>query len=166
MEIRRIETDDPLYPQSCALREEVLLRAVGFTFERFRDEYGVEDKAEHFVAVIDHPTTGPRVVGTALLIPGYPEPGCGKVAQVAVHDQRRGEGIGRQLMIAIEARAFGQLRLSELFCHAQITAVPFYDSIGWLVEGDEFTEAGIPHLRMIQRSTEPDAASGVDPDPD
>ena len=69
--------------------------------------------------------------------------------------QLQGEGIGQKLMIAIEARGFGELGLSSLYCHAQLNAMPFYDKLGWQVEGDEFDEAGIAHKRMAISAPKP-----------
>ena len=87
-------------------------------------------------------------LGTALLIPHHPDEGLGKVTQVAVDPQRHGEGIGRRLMVTLESRAFGELGLTEVYCHAQNTAMGFYTRLGWETVGDEFVEAGIPHHRM------------------
>lgn len=151
IEIRRITTDDPLYRQEADLRERVLLRGAGFDFETFAREYPYEDKAEHFVALTIDSHAGeptPVVLGTALLIPNHPDEGLGKVTQVAVDPQRHGEGIGRRLMVTLESRAFGELGLTEVYCHAQNTAMGFYTRLGWETVGDEFVEAGIPHHRM------------------
>jgi len=158
IEIRRITTDHALYPQEADLRERVLLRDAGFDFESFRAAYPYEDRAEHFVAVTTDRHAGVPVdvvLGTALLIPDYPDQGLGKVTQVAVDPQRQGEGIGRMLMVTVESRAFGELGLNEVFCHAQNTAMGFYTRLGWHTDGDEFVEAGIPHHRMFIRTPEP-----------
>jgi len=151
IQIKRINPAHPLYAQETALRERVLLSQAGFDFPAFAKAYPYEDAAEHFVAVtIDSHAGDPveRVLGTAMLIPNNPTPGLGKVTQVAVDAQRQGEGIGRRLMVTIESRAFGELGLSEVFCHAQNTAEGFYSNLGWETQGDEFVEAGIPHYRM------------------
>lgn len=150
--ISRISTDDPLYPDACRLRSRILLEPLGYDIDRFRAEYPAADRdGLHFVAVLEH-RSGRRVVGTSILIPHHPTPGCGKVMQVAVDPQRRREGIGRRLMIEIERHAFGLLGLHELMCHAQLPAVPFYDSLGWYAVSEIFEEAGIEHRRMIVRS--------------
>lgn len=157
-EIRRITTDDPLYPQECALREQVLLNPIGYDMARFRAEFtGLEERFEHFVAVVRH-GSGLRVVGCATLLPNYPSPGMGKLMQMAVDPQRQGEGLGRRLVVAVESRAFGELGLTELFCHAQLPAMGFYEALGWGTDSDEFTEAGIPHRRMRLRAQKPDTA--------
>ncbi|HHN77242.1 MAG TPA: GNAT family N-acetyltransferase [Phycisphaerales bacterium] len=155
IEIRHIMPDDPLYAQETALRERVLLTGAGYDFESFRRDYPYEDTAEHFVAVTTHTNAGSPVevvIGTALLIPDHPEPGRGKVTQVAVDPQRQGEGIGRRLMVTLESHAFGALGLREVYCHAQNTAMGFYQRLGWQIEGDEFIEAGIPHHKMFIRA--------------
>lgn len=149
--IRRITLDDPLYPQECALRESVLLRPIGLDVPKFKAMFpGVEERFEHFVAVFAHPS-GPRIVGCATLLPDYPEPGVGKLMQMAVDLQRQGEGIGTRLVVAVEQRAFGELGLRELFCHARDTAYGFYGSLGWTFDSGVFDEAGVPHRRMVFR---------------
>lgn len=155
LRVQRIALNHPLYPQECALREAVLLRPIGYDMPRFLAEYaGMEEAFEHFVAVAQH-QSGPRVVGCALLRPNYPETGLGKVMQVAVDPQRQGEGIGRKLIIAIESHAFGILNLDEIYCHAQLSAVGFYERLGWHAQGDIFTEAGIDHRRLVIRNEQP-----------
>lgn len=157
-EILRITTDHPLYPQECALRELVLLNPIGYDMARFRREFaGMEEKFEHFVAVVRH-AAGPRVIGCATLLPNYPGEAVGKLMQMAVDPQRQGEGLGRRLVVAVESRAFGELGLVELFCHAQLPAMGFYEALGWDVDSDEFMEAGIAHRRMRLRAAKPDTA--------
>ena len=148
IEYRKIDTSDPLYEQACALRESVLLRPIGKDIAWFIDQYPeIDRRAEHFVAILAHPA-GERVVGVVLLIPDYPEKGVGKLMQMAVDPQRQGEGIGHRLVIELETRAFGELGLREVFCHAQNAAIGFYDKLGWTADPEEFTEAGIAHHRM------------------
>jgi len=152
--IQRITMDHPLYKQAVALRTAVLLKPLDMTIEDYYNMApGREEKCEHFVAVINHPQgdqTKERVVGAATLYP--PQPGSdetsGKVQQMCVDPQRHGEGIGTNLMIAMEVRAFTELALPGLYCHAQIAAMPFYEKLGWEVGSDIFQEAGIDHKRM------------------
>jgi predicted GNAT family N-acyltransferase len=168
VQIRRIANDEQeLWEQARELRRRILLEPLGFTMELFDREFPDFGRvAETFVAVIDHPK-GQRVVGVVCLLPGVRSEGEGKLMQMAVDEQRRREGIGRQLVAELERRAFGELGLRELFCHARLHAVPFYAGLGWAVEGDEFDEAGVPHLRMVFRPTvdvsapSPDVAGGT-----
>ncbi|MHA7812395.1 MAG: GNAT family N-acetyltransferase [Phycisphaerales bacterium] len=150
IQISHISMTDPLYEQEVALRTSVLLDPIGFSFQDYLDlAPGREEQSEHYVAVIDHPR-GPRVVGAATLFISDNDAGqrVGKVQQVCVDPQRQGEGIGRRLMIAMEARGFGELDLDQLYCHAQLSAMPFYERLGWTSEEEIFLEAGIEHKRM------------------
>jgi predicted GNAT family N-acyltransferase len=38
--------------------------------------------------------------------------------------------------------------LPSVWCHAQLTAVPFYERLGYARLGATFEEAGIEHVRM------------------
>jgi predicted GNAT family N-acyltransferase len=146
--VHQIGVGSPLYAQAVALRERVLLKPIGYTAERFAREYPeVDQHGEHFVAVIDHPS-GKRVIGTVCLLPDHPRRGVGKLTQMVVDEQRQREGLGRELIAHLERRAFGELGLESLFCHAQDSAAGFYRKVGWTPVGPGFTEAGIPHIRM------------------
>lgn len=132
------------------LRERVLLAPIGYDIEKFSTEFVPEDRFEHFIAVMDHPK-GKRVIGCVCLLPNYPEPGIGKLMQMAVDPQRQREGIGRELVAHLERRALADLGLRELFCHSREDACPFYANLGWITEGERFLEAGIPHFKMVFR---------------
>jgi predicted GNAT family N-acyltransferase len=157
IKITHISTDDPLYEQEKALRTSVLLEPIGFSFQDYLDMApGREEQSEHYVAVLDHPT-GPKVVGTSTLYIAENDNGqrVGKVQQVCVDPQRQGEGIGRRLMIAMEARGFGELGLEQLYCHAQLTALAFYERLGWQADDEVFLEAGIEHKKMFIAAPKP-----------
>lgn len=162
--IKRITMDDPLYAQAVDLRTRILLAPIGYTMQDYYDMApGREERCRHYVAVFDHPT-GERVLATATMLPPQAdtdEP-FGKVQQVCVDPQRQNEGVGRKLMIAIEADAFGELGLPGLYCHAQLVAIPFYDRLGWAVSSDLFNEAGIKHRRMEVRA--PESGEIAEPD--
>jgi predicted GNAT family N-acyltransferase len=148
--------DNPLYEQEVSLRSAILLEPIGMAIENYYEMApGREEQCEHFVAIKDHPS-GTKVIGAATLFvdPDQDTP-TGKVQQVCVDNQLQGSGIGRKLMISIEARGFGELGLSSLYCHAQLAAMPFYDRLGWETSGDEFIEAGIAHRRMFIAAPKP-----------
>lgn len=157
--VERIERGHRLHAQALALRSSVLLEPIGYDAERFEAEYpSYESRFVHFVAIVDHPT-GEKVIGTACLLPE--EDGRGKLMQMAVDPQRQGEGVGRRLVVALEEHAFGTLGLRELFCHAQVPAVSFYERLGWSVVGEPFEEAGIEHRRMVLEGLGTGAGTGV-----
>lgn len=82
-----------------------------------------------------------RPLGTGRLLPD------GHIGRMAVHRHARGAGIGGAILDAMieEARRRNHRRL---LLHAQTRARRFYETRGFRAEGDEFMEAGIPHVLM------------------
>jgi predicted GNAT family N-acyltransferase len=71
----------------------------------------------------------------------------GKIGRVAVLASARRQGVGRAVMARLHEAA-RQRGLTEVWCHAQVAAVPFYERLGYRVVGGVFDEAGIDHVRM------------------
>lgn len=71
----------------------------------------------------------------------------GKIGRMAVLKAYRGQGIGGSILVALmdEARSEG---LGSVYLHAQTHAQAFYQRFGFIAEGEEFLEAGIPHRKM------------------
>jgi predicted GNAT family N-acyltransferase/CTP:molybdopterin cytidylyltransferase MocA len=73
-----------------------------------------------------------------------------KVQRVAVLLPWRKHGVGAKLMSAIEARARSELSCTSATLGAQLSAVPFYERLGYVAEGEVFLDAGIPHRTMTK----------------
>jgi predicted GNAT family N-acyltransferase len=86
---------------------------------------------------------GAAPVGTGRLDVDY----GGKVGRVAVLAGRRRSGVGTAVMQRLHEIA-REHALPKLWCHAQLTAVPFYERLGYRRIGPVFDEAGIDHVRM------------------
>jgi predicted GNAT family N-acyltransferase len=72
-----------------------------------------------------------------------------KIRQMAVRSDLQGQGYGRALMIHVQDRlAAGGTRILSL--HARSHVAGFYESLGFTRTGDEFTEIGIPHVKMVK----------------
>lgn len=71
----------------------------------------------------------------------------GHIGRMAVRKAGRGKGVGGAVLQALmaAARARGD---SGVVLNAQSHAAPFYTAHGFVREGDEFIEAGIPHITM------------------
>src|SRR5581483_7683423 len=92
----------------------------------------------------------------ALALDGDLPVGCGrmmthdgyvKIGRMAVLRERRGEGIGRNILEFLMEHA-RQQGFGRAVLHAQLTAEGFYLKNAYLPEGEIFEEAGIAHRRM------------------
>lgn len=83
-------------------------------------------------------------IGTGRLLPD------GHIGRMAVRKVARGSGVGGALLQALMAQA--QARGDQLVAlSAQTHAAPFYERFGFAIDGEEFYEAGIPHINMVRR---------------
>lgn len=80
-------------------------------------------------------------IGTARLTPER------MIGRVAVVKDWRGRGVGDALMRTLIEHAQAR-HWSQLSLHAQVYAIAFYERAGFVVDGDEFMETGIPHRNM------------------
>ncbi len=78
----------------------------------------------------------------------------GRIGRVAVLESYRRRGLGTLIMQALEKEARAG-NLTQIWFHAQVSAVPFYLSLGYAVVGDEFMEADIPHVSMEKQLVQP-----------
>ena len=122
-----------------AVREQVFVREQGVPLELEMD--ALDAAATHFLLRDDH-THQP--LATARLLD---KSGTSKIGRVAVVPHMRGQGLGIQIMEAVLAEA-RRLGFSEAVLDAQTYALPFYTRLGFAAEGEEFDEAGIPHVTM------------------
>ncbi|MGH8746519.1 MAG: GNAT family N-acetyltransferase [Burkholderiales bacterium] len=90
-----------------------------------------------------------RAVGTGRLLPGEAHGAriVAHVGRMAVLKEWRGRGVGGVLLARLieAARERGD---TEVVLFAQTHAQRFYRAHGFLEEGGEFFEAGIPHRKM------------------
>ncbi|MBI3525135.1 MAG: GNAT family N-acetyltransferase [Betaproteobacteria bacterium] len=114
----------------------------------FVEEQGVPQALEwdEFDAVSRHALAldaGGNVIGAGRLLPD------GHIGRMAVLPEWRARGVGAALLRRLmeEAGESGQRRL---LLNSQIQAAPFYARFGFIPEGREFIEAGIPHITMAQ----------------
>lgn len=135
-------TDEKRLEDAFSVRQTVFVEEQGVDEEIEYDEH--EDDAVHFTAYEGDPDTG-EPIGAARL--REPDEGVGKVERVAVLESHRENGIGRELMDALEAEAVSD-GLETLKLHAQTRAAGFYRELGYERYGEEFEEAGIPHVAM------------------
>ncbi len=104
---------------------------------------GFEDVCEHVIARLDGAIVG--CLRWRRLGPQGPV----KIERVAVRADRRGRGIARAMLAWCLARIDG-MGLGPTVVNAQLPVTGLYAGLGFLVEGEIFDEAGIPHRRMVR----------------
>lgn len=124
-------------------------RAIRYAVFVLEQRVPVELEWDEFDAVSRHALAfdaDGAALGTGRLLPD------GHVGRMAVLAAARGKGVGGALLTALlgEARRRG---VARVVLNAQTRAVPFYARYGFAVEGEEYMEAGIPHLTMALRLT-------------
>lgn len=92
---------------------------------------------------------GDELVGTARLLPLQEDKGI-KVGRVAVGRDDQRQGIGSQMMRHIQSWIASQQGTSGVMS-AQAHLERWYAGLGWVREGDRYTEAQIDHVRMVYR---------------
>ncbi|WP_436915620.1 GNAT family N-acetyltransferase [Acinetobacter gandensis] len=102
-----------------------------------KDEWDAEDAVSVHFVVRDETI----VIATARLLRNN---SIGRVAVLATH---RGQGVGRILMQYIIQYAQQEHR-EFLKLSAQVHAIDFYANLGFVLEGEEYLDCGIPHIDM------------------
>ena len=72
-----------------------------------------------------------------------------KMGRVAVGNEFRNRGFGRKIVMYAEKEA-KRLGAKSVYIDAQIQAKGFYEKLGYLPLGEQFTEADIPHIKMYK----------------
>ncbi len=121
------------------VRERVFVDEQHVPKEMEWDEYDAVSR--HVVAI----GSEGKAIGTGRLLPD------GHIGRMAVLADWRGQGVGRALLDRL-LEAASQAGMDRLVLHAQTHACGFYRSVGFVEEGPEFMEAGIPHRMMVRLS--------------
>lgn len=133
-----ITTTHPFYQQVIDLRQRVLRAPLGLDI--YKDDLEAETEQIIFIYEEDG-----LVLGCVLL--QHADAETFKLRQMAVAPESQGKGIGAALVQAAETYAL-QTGKKQILLHARNVAIPFYEKSGYVAEGKEFTEVGIPHHHM------------------
>ncbi|WP_151821348.1 GNAT family N-acetyltransferase [Acinetobacter oleivorans] len=121
------------------IREQVFIQEQGIAPEDEWDD--LDATVLHFI-VYDRE----QPIATARLLPQH------SVGRVAVLMPYRKQGIGKILMEHIIEYA-RQQNLPYLKLSAQTYVTAFYEALGFVVQGEEYLDCGIPHIDMILELT-------------
>ena len=138
LHVRQLAGRDPAFDDCFAIRIAVFVHEQNVPAEEERD--GLDEAALHFLALQDGVPVG---TARAMLKPD----GSVKISRVAVIKPARGRGIGAALLRAVEA----ELPLASTYVlDAQVTALRFYERLGYAATGAVFMEAGMAHRHMTK----------------
>ena len=87
-----------------------------------------------------------KALGTARVI--IKNKDIAKIGRVAVLKEARKKGFGKNLMLEAMSYIKGQTTAKEIQLDAQLTAVKFYESLGFTSYGEVFKDASIDHVAM------------------
>lgn len=136
---RIIACPGPDYDQEIKLRNEILRKPLGM--DLLSEDLSREVNDIHIGLF-----RGQELIGTLILTPGQ---GYVKMRQVAVAETARGINAGTQ-MVKFSEEVAREKGFSRIELNARQEAVNFYLKNEYTVIGDQFTEVGIPHFKMIK----------------
>ncbi len=141
MPIKQIDHGTKEYQQMVELRNEVLRKPLGLTFDETELE---REKEDILIAAYEEE----KLLGCCLLT--KVDNKCLRLRQMAVQNNLQGKGIGATMMNYAEnvARDAGY---NKMIMHARKTAIGFYEKLGYKVTGKEFEEVTVPHYVMEKK---------------
>ena len=128
---------NPDYTEIHAIRRKVFIEEQGVSGEEEMDS--TDGSAVHLLV-----QDGQKPVATGRMLVAD---GLCMLGRVAVMQEERGKGYGDLVMRMLIRRAFEE-GYDTQYIHAQVQARGFYEKLGFVACGDEFDEAGIPHISM------------------
>lgn len=121
------------------VRQEVFILEQGVPAELELDEF--DSSAAHALVFQDT-----RCIGTGRLVNLSAKQA--QIGGMAVLAKFRGKGIGKQILQKLVDLAASQ-GTQGVILHSQVSAIPFYEKLGFQAQGDVYDEAGIPHRNMM-----------------
>lgn len=139
--MERIWTKDiksEFYQDGLKIRIKVFVDEQKVPLEEESDEY--EKDCYHLILYKDNTT-----IATGRILPLDSE--TVKFGRIAVTKEVRGTGLGKILMEEMEEKT-RELGYQEIILGGQVSAIPFYEKMGYTAYGDVFLDGGIDHRMM------------------
>lgn len=112
----------------------------------YQDADHKDTQAWHLMGKIDD-----SIVAYARILPPGLSFSEASIGRVLTHSAHRHQGYGTVLMKMAIEKTIQQFQISNIRIGAQCYLNVFYSSLGFVAEGDEYMEDGIPHIEMIYR---------------
>lgn len=141
MTVRQIGYGSQEYKEALELRNKILRIPLGL--DLFDEDLSGEINDIHIGAFLNGVLIGvlvlTRINGVKV-----------KMRQLAVDETYQRQRVGASMVEHAERLSF-IIGYSEIYLHARVTAVKFYERLRYLTEGEEFIEIGIPHIAMAKK---------------
>lgn len=141
IETKRILFNSPEHQEALKIRKEVFVLEQNVPEELEVDQY--EKNCEHFLTTVNGIPAGAgrlRIKDNTI-----------KFERIACLKNYRGTGVGRNLMLKMLEHALTAHSHLTPYMHSQIVAIPFYEKLGWVSEGDVIYEANLAHRAMTYK---------------
>ncbi|MCT4664112.1 MAG: GNAT family N-acetyltransferase [Flavobacteriales bacterium] len=109
----------------------------------YQDMDGQDQKSMHLFA-----TKNKEIIAYARLLPYVDKYQCSAIGRVVVKDAERKNNYGRILMILAIEVIHNTFKHPSIRISAQTYLTHFYQSLGFLIEGEEYLEDNLPHIQM------------------
>lgn len=129
------------YDELVELRYKILLEPLGL---KFLDSHRQKEMNYLHIGCVE--CLDDKLVGGLMLAPVDNDDV--RLLQVAVDTKYQREGIGRAMVEYAKQRA-REAGYKRMFIHARLTAIHFYEKIGFHQEGDIFEEQGLTFAKMV-----------------
>lgn len=137
-EIKTIAFGTADYYKAVDLRDRILRKPLGLVFTK---EFLAQDTTDHIIGLFDDD----KIIAVLHLKPLDDE--TMKMRQVAVDSRFQRQRLGKKLVEYSEQFA-KNMKYKTFILHARDSAVKFYKSMNYKIEGKQFEEVGIPHYKM------------------
>jgi len=119
------------------IRRQVFIEEQNVPEDMEWDEH--DESSTHFLITLDD-----KAIATARL------KSDGQIGRMAVVQEYRNLGIGSKLLQFVLQYATSQ-NVKQVYLHAQVEAIPFYEKHGFTTHSEIFYEANIPHRDMLKK---------------
>lgn len=134
------------------LHDLLMLRQQIFVIEQeciFPEIDGLDPRCCHLIGLQNG-----RVVAAARIVPPGMDPAHDAqgdhpaIGRVVTDASLRGQGMGRKVMLRAIEECQKQFAGKPIYLNAQLYLKDFYQSLGFVQDGEVFEEDGIPHITM------------------
>ncbi len=131
----------PEYEKVFLLRNQILREPFGLDFRL--EDLSWEVSSHHYAILQKN-----EAIACLIAIPDCDH--SYRIRQMATKKDMQGQGIGTELMRKVESELASKGGV-QISLNARVSAIGFYQSLGYHSVGDEFVEVTLPHQKMEKR---------------